>query len=73
MTLRAALLSLIFVGASFASAAAQSNDEACRPDVRRLCSKVRRGASDGEYLACLQDHRSSLSASCRRVLERNGK
>ena len=73
MQIRLMVLLSLLVATPITTAFAQSNEDACRPDVRRFCSKIRRGASDDDYLACLQAHRSRLSASCRRVLERNGK
>ena len=54
-------------GVSFAQ-----SDDACRPDVRRLCSKIKQGSDDDVYLSCLKSHRAKLSSGCRRVLERNG-
>ena len=72
MIVRLALISAMLVGASQV-AFAQSDEAACRPDVRRYCSDVKQGSGNNVYLACLQSNRDSLSSSCRKVLERNGK
>jgi hypothetical protein len=45
---------------------------ACRPDVRKHCSKVEPDAGDLVFLACLKENREKLRKPCLAVLERNG-
>jgi Cysteine rich repeat len=50
-----------------------SDDQAaCRPDVRKHCSKVEPDSGDLVFLACLKEHRDKLRKPCLAVLERNG-
>jgi len=43
---------------------------ACTRDAQRFCRKDL--GNDGAVQACLQQHRSRLSASCRKVFESHG-
>jgi hypothetical protein len=45
---------------------------ACRPDVRKHCSKLPADGDDFVFLACLQEHRGKLTKPCLNVLEKNG-
>jgi len=45
---------------------------ACRPDVRRFCSKITEEQGTNAFLQCLQEHRNRLSGKCRAVLESHG-
>jgi hypothetical protein len=45
---------------------------ACRPDVRRFCSKIKQEEGSDAFLQCLQAHRDKLSQKCRAVLESHG-
>ena len=70
-----ALLILSFMSAS-SLALAQSGRgriQACRPDVRRFCSRVPRGADQMEFLNCLELNRDRLSRPCLAVLIDHGR
>jgi hypothetical protein len=58
--------------AAAAAERSKADEEACRPPVRKFCSKV---VGDGDLivLACLQEHREKIGKACLDVLERNGK
>jgi hypothetical protein len=45
---------------------------ACRPDVRRFCSKVHESPDSGAFLSCLEANRSKLSKACLAVLTSHG-
>jgi len=57
---------------AFAASGTPEQQDACRPDVRRFCHKIRPDAGDGAFLICLQTNRARLSAKCRDVLESHG-
>ena len=66
------LLSLIVSSVSFSLiAAAQSTDQlaairtACADDAKKFCSSVQPGG--GRVIACLKEHKDSLSAACRQA------
>ena len=67
----AVAISSLAVGviASRAQGTVQEED-ACRPDVMRLCRAV--APDTGRVLACLQANRARLSRACRTVLQRHG-
>lgn len=72
MLIRKALLILI-VASGVSSAWAQgsgtkSEQDACRPDVRRFCSNVDPNGGDEAFLACLENNRDNLSPKCLAVL-----
>jgi hypothetical protein len=80
MLLRTAVLNVIFLGASsvaFAQAGGGSGtpqeQDACRPDVRRFCSKVDPNGGDDAFLACLENNRDRLSKACLGVLIDHGR
>ena len=71
MTFRKTLLALAFAGVSsmaIADTGTREQQAACRPDVRRFCSKLGPGAGDQAFEDCLQMNRDKLSAKCQRVL-----
>jgi len=71
MIFRKALLTLAFAGISslaMAEAGTPEQQAACRPDVRKFCSKLARGADDRAFEDCLRMNRDKLSAKCQRVL-----
>jgi hypothetical protein len=67
-------MTLMAAAPSFAQAQTGSADQqdACRPDVRRFCYKVRPEQGDGAFLDCLRQNREKLSPKCRQVLESFG-
>jgi hypothetical protein len=75
MKSRIALFAVIFLTASpFACAQTRAEeDAACRPDVRRFCSRVPQGSTDDIYLMCLESNRDKLSAKCLKVLNDHGR
>jgi hypothetical protein len=70
MTLSKALWVLMFASASTAAMATGTPEEqeACRPDVRRFCSKLPANASDTDFLVCLENNRDILTKKCLAVL-----
>ena len=45
---------------------------ACRPDVRKFCSKINAAGGPMAYLGCLKENRAKLSSTCRTMLESHG-
>jgi hypothetical protein len=76
MSVRRALLSaavLIFSTNAFAQQAGTPEEQAaCRPDVRRFCSRIGQNEGPNVFLECLQQHRDRLSVRCRAVLDSHG-
>jgi len=69
-------LTITFLAACCLGASASGTpeeDAACRPDVRRFCGDVPKGADDNTYLACLENHRDRLSKKCLAVLTDHGR
>jgi len=60
----------VIVGAA-AHAATKSEEDACEPDVMRLCRKV---INQGDFtiLACLKEKRARISRACDKVLKSHG-
>lgn len=54
-----------------ASAATKSEEDACEPDVMRLCRKL---INQGDFtiLACLKEKRARISRACDKVLKNHG-
>jgi len=50
----------------------QKDHAACRPDVRRFCSKVKQGSDTDAFLTCLNANRAKLSRACLAVLQSHG-
>lgn len=76
MTLPKMLLILLLTGMSsmaFADSGTPDEQAACRPDVRRFCSKVAPDAGDTAFLVCLENHRDELSKNCLGVLMDHGR
>jgi cysteine rich repeat protein len=75
MTLRISMAAAIFGIASVTFAASGTPDEqdACRPDVRKFCHKLKETDGDDAFLKCLQDNRAKLSTPCRTLLESHGR
>lgn len=82
MMLRGALLATMILGVS-TIALAQSGDskdmgtteqrEACGPDVRKFCHKIKEADGQDAYLQCLEINRSKLSPKCIALLQSYGK
>ena len=71
MVFRKALLALAFAFLSSLAMADTGTPEqraACRPDVRKFCSKLAPGSPDRAYEDCLEMNRDKLSAKCQRTL-----
>ena len=78
LSLFLATLALIVVTGSVAPASAQQQDElrrrgdiACKASSNKLCSKFF-GHGDMAILACLQQNKERLAASCRKFLTEIG-
>ncbi len=56
--------------ASFAASGSPAEQRACRGDARRFCKDAY--GNELLVLACLQEHRGRLTASCRKVLRDHG-
>ena len=75
MTLRMLLISGLLTAlttVAFAQSGTSDEDAACRPDVRKFCSKTNGAEGSNAYLQCLQAHRAKLSKPCLAVLEKHG-
>ena len=57
--------------ATAASAQTNAQQQACARDVSRFC-RAKMNDGDMVVLGCLQQHRSSLSKACAKVLADNG-
>lgn len=64
MRFRGAMLLAILICAT--SAHAQKQEAPCAADAKKLCSGVSPG--EGRMLACLREHESKLSASCKAII-----
>jgi len=76
MMLRRIILSLIFAGVSstaFAVSGTPEEQDACRPDVRKFCSKMPPNSDDTAFLNCLENNRDKLSIKCLNVLMDHGR
>ena len=78
LSLLSATLALIVAAGSVAPASAQQQDElrrkgdiACKTSSNKLCSKFF-GQGDMAILACLQQNKERLQASCRKFLTEIG-
>jgi hypothetical protein len=76
MLLPKVLLTLSFVCAAstvWAQSGTPEEQDACRPDVRKYCSKVDPSGGDTAFLTCLEDHRDKLTPKCLAVLTDHGR
>ena len=73
MFVRLTLILTVLLG-SFSAAGAFSGSrqeqDACRPDARKLCSRV--AQDEFSVLNCLVSNRTKLSRACTQVLQRYG-
>jgi hypothetical protein len=73
----AMLFSLAFSTIAFAQAQSDMGTpeqrDACGPDVRRFCHKLKESDGQDAYLQCLELNRSKLSAKCIALLQSYGK
>ncbi len=74
MMLRSLLVATLLVLPAVTPAFAQGKDaemEAlrayCRPDIERLCPKIRPGG--GRIKACLMEHKDQISVGCAKALQ----
>ena len=75
MIIRAFLISAAIFAASQAALAqtgSPDEQEACRPDVRKFCHKLKMADGNAAFLECLKANRDRLSKPCRAALESNG-
>src|ERR1700678_4111122 len=71
MVFRKALLALTFAFVpplAIADTGTPEQQAACRPDVRKFCSKLALGSPDRAYQDCLEMNRDKVSAKCQRAL-----
>ncbi len=82
MTFRSVFLATMILGAASTAAYAQSGGsemgtpeqrDACGPDVRKFCHKVKESDGPDAYLQCLEINRSKLSDRCVAMLQSYGK
>lgn len=69
------MLGVMFAMSStaFAESAAPGQRDACRPDVRRFCHKLKEADGDTAFVECLRGNFDKLSKQCRTVLESNNR
>jgi hypothetical protein len=75
MMIRAILLSAAIFGlcsTALAQTGSPDEQEACRPDVRKFCHKIKVADGNAAFLECLKANRDKLSKPCRTALESNG-
>jgi uncharacterized protein len=68
----AAALVLAVSSTAFAESGSLDQQNACRPDVRRFCHKLKESDGDAAFVECLNAHLAMLSKPCRAVLQGNG-
>lgn len=82
MKLRNVFLATMILSAASTAAYAQSagsdmgtpeQRDACGPDVRKFCYKIKEADGPDAYLQCLELNRSKLSARCVGMLQSYGK
>jgi hypothetical protein len=76
MLFRKIVMSAMLVTVSsfaFADSGTPEEQDACRPDVRKFCSKVDPSAGDEGFLTCLENNRDKLSKKCLQVLIDHGR
>jgi Cysteine rich repeat len=75
MMIRAILISaaiLSVCSTALAQSGSSDEQEACRPDVRKFCHKIKMADGNAAFLECLKANRDKLSKLCRAALESNG-
>jgi cysteine rich repeat protein len=75
MMIRAILTSVVIFGVcstGLAQSGSPEQQEACRPDVRKFCHKIKEADGDSAFVECLKANRVRLSKPCRTMLESNG-
>jgi hypothetical protein len=75
MMIRAILTSVVIFGVcstGLAQSGSPEQQEACRPDVRKFCHKIKEADGDSAFVECLKANRARLSKPCRTMLEGNG-
>jgi hypothetical protein len=75
MMIRAILISAAIFGVcstALAQSGSPDQQEACRPDVRKFCHKLKEADGDSAFVECLKANRAKLSKPCRTMLESNG-
>ena len=75
MMTRAFLISAAILGlcsTALAQTGSADEQEACRPDVRKFCHKLKMADGNAAFLECLKANREKLSKPCLTALESNG-
>jgi hypothetical protein len=75
MMIRAILISAAMFGVcstALAQSGSPEQQDACRPDVRKFCHKLKEADGDSAFVECLKANRAKLSKPCRTMLESNG-
>jgi Cysteine rich repeat len=75
MMIRAILISAAIFGVcstALAQSGSPEQQDACRPDVRKFCHKLKEADGDSAFVECLKANRAKLSKPCRTMLESNG-
>ena len=62
------LLCVALPSLAYAESGTPEEQAACRPDVRRFCSKVKPEEGDTAFLVCLENNRDRLTPKCLAVL-----
>jgi hypothetical protein len=73
---RTALLTVAFLSVStmsFAEMGTPEQRDACGPDVRKFCYKIKEADGSDAYLQCLELNRCKLSTRCLDMLKSYGK
>jgi hypothetical protein len=63
---------LVAAGGGMSGLGTPKEQAACRPDIRRFCSKVKQGSDSSAFLSCLKANRANLSKACLAVLATHG-
>jgi hypothetical protein len=63
---------LVAAGGGMSGLGTPKEQAACRPDIRRFCSRVKQGSDSSAFLSCLKANRANLSKACLAVLASHG-
>jgi hypothetical protein len=63
---------VVAAGGGMSALGTPKEQAACRPDIRRFCSKVKQGSDSSAFLSCLKANRTNLSKACLAVLLTHG-